>query len=122
MRSEAMREHPEHEVITERINQQVEVWLEGELIAKTDNAIKLKETGYDEVIYIPKNDLTNIDLLKSGDYDCPFKGHAELYTVKHGARDVENAAWSYEDPYDQVQELKGRVAFYPEKIQEIRIH
>jgi len=122
MRSEAMREHPEHEVITERIHQQVEVWLEGELIAKTDNAIKVKETGYDDVIYIPKNDLTNIDLLKSGDYDCPFKGHAELYTVKHGARDLENAAWSYEDPFDQVQELKGRVAFYPEKIQEIRIH
>lgn len=111
----------EHKVETERLHQKVTVFMEGEAIAETDNAVKLMETGYEDVIYIPKNDIKEIDLIKCGDYDCPFKGHAEIYTIRHGARDIENAAWSYDDPFDRLPELQGRVAFYPDKVQEIRV-
>ena|SRR5665648_614130 len=106
-------------VKTERIEGRVTVIVEGELIAETLNAIKLEEDGYKPVIYIPKNDLKEIDLIKSADYECPQKGHAEIYTMRHGARDIENAAWSYYAPLENLPELKGRVAFYPEKVQEI---
>lgn len=122
MKSHALNTDSHHTVVTQRMEQKVEVWLQGEMIAQTDNAIKVVETGYDDVIYIPKNDVINIDLLKSGEYDCPYKGHAEIYTIKHGAHDIEDAALTYEDPYDKFQELKGRVAFYPHKVQEIKIH
>ncbi len=105
----------------ERMSEGVEVYLEGELIAETQNAIKLHETNQEPVIYIPKNDLKEIDLIKCGEYDSPHKGHAEMYIVKHGARDFENAAWSYDEPLATVPELRGRVAFYPDKVQEIRI-
>lgn len=67
------------------------------------------------------NDIKAIDLIKSKDYECPFKGTAEIYNIKHGPQSHENAAWSYEEPYDEVQEIQGRVAFYPDKVQEIRI-
>lgn len=107
-------------LLTERIEDKVEIYLDGEKIVETTNAIRLFEEGHDPVIYVPKNDVQNIDLIKFQDYDCPHKGHAELYIVKHGARDIENAAWSYDEPFTEVQELQGRVAFYPNKVDEIR--
>lgn len=110
-----------HEVWTERMEQKVEVYLGGEVIAESDNAIKLYETGYDPVYYIPINDLKNIDLVKYDDYDCPHKGHAELLTIRHGAEEIENGAWTYNQPFQKLDELKGRVAFYPERVQTIRI-
>jgi uncharacterized protein (DUF427 family) len=108
------------EVRTARIPEKVMVIMEGETIAETNQAVVVLEAGYEPVYYIPKNDLKEIDLIKCGDYSSS-KGHAELYTVRHGARDIENAAWSYDEPDQQFPELMGRVAFYPEKVQEIRI-
>lgn len=110
-----------HDVKAERLSERVQVIVEGETIADTTSAIKLIEPGSDPVIFIPKNDLHEIDLIKCGEYDSPNKGHAEVYTIRHGARDIENAAWSFDDPASYVPELMGRVAFYPEKVQEIRI-
>lgn len=108
------------EVRTARIPEKVMVIVEGETIAETNQAVVLMESGYDPVYYIPKNDIKEIDLIKCGDYTSS-KGHAELYTIRHGARDIENAAWSYDEPDQHLLELMGRVAFYPEKVQEIRV-
>jgi uncharacterized protein (DUF427 family) len=36
--------------------------------------------------------------------------------VKNGA---ENAAWTYETPYDEVSVIKERLAFYPDKVDSI---
>jgi uncharacterized protein (DUF427 family) len=43
---------------------------------------------------------------------CPFKGTASHWTVGG----VENAAWSYEDPKDEVAAIRGRLAFYPDRV------
>lgn len=109
------------EVRTERMDQKVEVYIDNEIVAETDNAIKLFEDGYEPVIYIPINDLKNIDLVKYADYNCPHKGHAELLTIKHGSDEIENGAWTYNEPFRNLEELKGRVAFYPERVQTIRV-
>jgi uncharacterized protein (DUF427 family) len=111
----------DHEVKAQRLEDRVTVVVEGETIAETTAAIMVFETGLEPVIYVPKNDIREIDLIKCGDYDCPYKGHAELYTIRHGAHDIENAAWSYDDPLASIPEILGRVAFYPNKVQEIRI-
>lgn len=108
-------------VKTERIKEKVKVTLEGEIIAESNNAIRLYETGYEPVIYIPKNDLKEIDLIQSSKYHCPLKGDAEIYTIRHGAHDIENGAWSYSEPLREFPELLGRVAFYPNKVQSIDI-
>ncbi len=105
----------------ERVSERVQVIVEGETIADTTSAVKLLESDQDPVIYVPKNDIKEIDLIKCGEYESSNKGHAEIYTIRHGARDIENAAWSFDEPNQEIPELTGRVAFYPDKIQEIRI-
>ena len=47
---------------------------------------------------------------------CPFKGDASYYSLKGGA---ENAAWSYESPYDEMAAIKGHLAFYPDRVDSI---
>lgn len=108
------------EIKAERVSERVQVIVEGETIADTTSAVKLLEPGEEPVIFIPKNDIKEIDLIKCGEYESN-KGHAEIYTIRHGARDIENAAWSYDHPDQHIPELMGRVAFHPAKIQEIRI-
>ena len=121
MKSPGKELHPDYKITIERMNEKVEVFIDNEKIAETRSAIKLLEQGYAPVIYIPKNDIKAIDLIKNKDYQCPFKGTAEIYNIKHGSHNYENAAWCYEEPYDEVLEIQGRVAFYPDKVQEIRI-
>ncbi len=121
MKNEEQINTNDHSVEIVRIGERVQVTMEGEMIADTTSAIKVLETGYEPIIYIPKNDLKEIDLIKCGEYHCPFKGHAELYTIKHGAHEIKNGAWSYFEPVNSLPELQGRVAFYPSKVQEIRV-
>ena len=104
-----------------RMHERVEVFLENDKIAETIHAIKLLEGDLDPVIYIPKNDLTNIDLIRCGNYESPNKGHAEVYTIKHRGHELDYAAWSYDQPQTSLQELMGHVAFFPEQVEEIRI-
>jgi uncharacterized protein (DUF427 family) len=82
-----------------------------EVIAETENAILLHETGYPVRAYIPREDIqTSVDPSAKTSF-CPFKGDASYWTI--GGR--ENAAWSYEEPLDEVEAIRGRLAFYPDR-------
>lgn len=49
---------------------------------------------------------------------CPFKGHASYYSLKDGP---ENAAWSYERPYEEMRAIAQCLAFYPDKVDAIDV-
>lgn len=53
--------------------------------------------------------------------ECPFKGSARYFSVRLGDKTLEDAVWTYEDPYDEHVALKERVAFHEENIPGIRI-
>ena len=77
----------------------------------------MKEGDYPSVYYIPREDVKIDRLVRSGHQTyCPFKGTASYYSLKNGA---ENAVWSYEEPYDEMSVIKGRLAFYPNKVDSI---
>jgi len=50
---------------------------------------------------------------------CPYKGNCNYYSVPAGGKKSVNAVWWYEDPFPAVVQIKGHVAFYPDRVDEI---
>jgi len=116
-KSSAYEKYPDHNVDVEPNPRKVRVEFAGETIADSARSLRVLEGRYDPVVYVPRADV-RMDLLEKTDHTtyCPFKGHASYYTVRVGDRVAENAVWSYEDPYDQVADLRDCAAFYLDRI------
>jgi uncharacterized protein (DUF427 family) len=107
----------EHPITIEPAAGRVRVRVNGELVADTKAALRLQESTYPAVHYIPMNDVVQ-DMLTRTDTKtyCPFKGEASYYSVTTAAGDiVDDAIWTYEQPYPAVAAIAGYVAFYPDK-------
>ena len=87
--------------------------LNGNVIAKSDNALIMTENKYDPVVYFPMSDV-RLDLATATDHStyCPFKGEASYWSFG----DQENIAWCYKTPYDEVIGMKDYVAFYLDRL------
>ena len=78
------------------------------LIADSCNAIELCEKGYPHRLYIPKEDVDMAKLsISSTVTHCPFKGDSTYYSLL----DIDDVAWSYERPIDEMQAIAGRFGF-----------
>lgn len=89
----------------------------GAVLAETENALELTEGTYPAVIYFPRDDVSMAFFDKSDTVStCPHKGEATHYHFVAKSGTFEDAAWSYEDPKDDVAEIKGYLAFYPNKV------
>jgi uncharacterized protein (DUF427 family) len=113
------KRHPEHRVEVERANERVKVTFNGEVIADTTDAIRLREAEYPPVYYVPRQDVKMDRLIRTEHHTyCPFKGNASYFTLSSG-HTAENAVWSYEEPYDEVIAIKDHLAFYPDRVDSI---
>jgi uncharacterized protein (DUF427 family) len=116
------RKHPDHRIATRRTGEHVRVTFNGEVIADTRDAIRLEESDYPAVYYVPRKDARMERLIPTTHRTyCPFKGHASYFTLSSRGRTVDNAVWSYETPYDEVGVIKDRLAFYPNKVDSITV-
>jgi uncharacterized protein (DUF427 family) len=113
---------PDHPITIQPTLDRVVVKLAGEVIADSTRALTLREASYPPVQYIPRGDV-RMDLLARTEHQshCPYKGDASYFTVKAGARTSENAVWSYEQPFEAVEEIADHVAFYPNRVDSIEI-
>ena len=111
---------PDHPISIERNPARVVVSVAGRLVADTGNALTLREADYPAVQYIPREDV-DISQLERTDHAtyCPYRGECSYYSVPAGGEKSVNAVWTYEDPYPAVAQIKGYVAFYPDKVDEI---
>ncbi len=109
--------HPEHAIELAPANQRIRVSFSGKTIAQTSNAIVLHESGYSPVFYIPMADIEKSLLTPGSRHSrCPFKGEASYHGIAVGTEQVDNAMWFYDDPYDEVVQIAGHAAFFPEKV------
>ena len=89
----------------------------GAVIGESTNALELTEGDYPPVIYFPRDDIAMAFLDPSDTTStCPHKGQATHYDLVAKSGTFKNAAWSYEDPKDEVAEIKDYLAFYPDKV------
>lgn len=68
--------------------------------------------------YFPSNSV-KLELLErnSGVLHCPDKGYATCYDVRVGGHVTHNGAWEYLHPYPQSSDLKGRIGFRADDVQ-----
>jgi uncharacterized protein (DUF427 family) len=111
---------PDHPITIEPSPGRVVVTLAGHVIADTHDALTLREAQYPPVQYIPLADV-DMSLLEATSHAsyCPYKGDASYYSIPAGGERSVNAVWTYKAPFAAVAEIKDRVAFYPERVDQI---
>src|SRR5258708_12487494 len=92
--------HPDHRLDTSRAGARVRITFNGKVIADTRDAIKLEESGYAPVFYVPRQDVKMEYLTRTGHRThCPFKGDASYYPLSSVQPTQQIAACPYEQPY-----------------------
>ena len=111
---------PGHPISIQHNPARVVVSVAGQMIANTRNALTLREADYPPVQYIPAEDVdfSQLERTNHATY-CPYKGDCTYYSVPAGGKKSVNAVWTYENPYPAVAQIKGHVAFYPDRVDEI---
>ncbi|NNL87313.1 MAG: DUF427 domain-containing protein [Myxococcales bacterium] len=109
--------HPEHKVDLIPHTERVRLAAGGESLADSSRCIRVVESNCQPVLYFPRDDV-RMERLEKTDHQthCPFKGDASYYSIRTGDGVLENAVWSYEDPFDEVAGLKDHLAFYADRV------
>ena len=122
-----MRQHLEpsaaHPITIEHKAEPVRVELAGEGVLNSKSHLELKEATYPAVAYIPRDEVSLDALVRSNHTTwCPYKGEAAYYHIRtaNGGL-IENAVWTYEDPFPAVAGIKDALAVYPTKVDAIQI-
>jgi len=84
----------------------------GEIVAESEEALVLRETGYPPRFYFPMKDV-RLDLLTPSTKrtHCPHKGDAIYWTLRVGTAEAADALWAYPEPLPEVGEIAGHACF-----------
>ncbi len=104
--------HSGYRVVLIPCGHRVQAIVGGRVVADSKRVLIMDETRLRSVFYFPRDDV-DMSLLTRTDNrtHCPFKGDASYWTIKAGGKTIENAVWSYEEPYDEAAEVKEYLAF-----------
>lgn len=122
MKSPGHQKWPNHTVREEPLTDRVRVEVDGELLAESNDVIKVVEDKHPTRYYFPRADV-RMDKLESTETttECPFKGKAHYFSLRAGGKELVDAVWTYEQPYEEHAGLQNRVAFYGPEMSEIQV-
>jgi len=108
---------PYHRVDIRPRSRTVTVAIDGVMVAETDEAMVLSETGMPNRYYIPEDDV-NTSLFEDSETvtHCPYKGTTTYHSllVSDDATDV---AWTYPEPFDGAMRIAGHWSFDGETVE-----
>lgn len=98
----------------------VKVVIGGQVVAESRRPWLLFETGLPTRYYFDREDVS-LDLLEPTRTQtrCPYKGLASDYWKVKEAQDDRDVAWSYPDPIPECPKVRGRIAFFNERVEAI---
>jgi uncharacterized protein (DUF427 family) len=116
---------PDHKVHESRVGRRITVEVNGQIVADSRDAILVDEDRHPPRYYFPRADV-RMDLLErtATTTQCPFKGTANYFKLHADGKSglhLDDAVWSYEQPYEEHRDLKDRLAFYDDKYKDIRV-
>ena len=110
----------DYEIRFEPAPRRMRVEFNGVWVADSRRAVVLHETRQPPAYYFPREDV-RMDLLErtSQVTHCPFRGNATYWTLRSDGAVADNAAWSYDEPYEDGRPIKGHISFYPDRVSAI---
>jgi protein-L-isoaspartate(D-aspartate) O-methyltransferase len=121
-RSPGHQQHPDHKVVEKHLQQRMQVSVGGELVAESNDVIRVDEDGAPPRYYFPRADVQMERLTRSDTTTrCPYKGTAHYFSLNAAGKRLEDAVWSYEEPYEEHSGLQYRLAFYDDKMPQIEV-
>ena len=105
-----------HTITITPVDVRVEVRVDGELLAVSERALRLSETGLPDRYYLPKDDV-QLHRLRPTSFTttCPFKGEASYWSFEVDGRSHDGIVWAYEDPIPAATAITGHLSFYPDR-------
>jgi uncharacterized protein (DUF427 family) len=104
--------NPYHRVDCRPTKRLLRVSGDGTTLVDTDNTVIVFETALEPRLYVDPS-LVRTDLLRrSGTSSyCNYKGYATYWSAVLDNTEVEDVAWSYEDPLPETLPIKGFLSF-----------
>ncbi len=113
---------PDHPIEIEPFVGRVEVYSGGgDLIARSTDALVVREASYPPAYYLPRGDVARARLEVSSTVTyCPYKGEAvHMNHIDDDGTRTPNAVWSYVSPHPAVAALANYLSFYPDRVERI---
>lgn len=103
---------PYHRVDVRRTSARVRVRRGGEVVADSERAQLLSETGLPNRFYLPREDVRP-DVLAPSETStvCPYKGTASYWSLRGPDGTLADAAWSYPEPFPGVLQIADHLSF-----------
>lgn len=107
-------DRPDYRVDILRRRNLVTASSDGRVLARTETPLIIDEQDHGLVVYFPETDV-DLSALCPIEHStrCPYKGQASHWSLIDGSEPV---AWTYREPYPQVVELLGHIAFYQDRV------
>jgi uncharacterized protein (DUF427 family) len=104
--------NPYHRVDCRPTKRHLRVSVDGTTLVDTDNTVIVFETALEPRLYVDPS-LVRTDLLRrSGTSSyCNYKGYATYWSAILDNTEVEDVAWSYEDPLPETLPINGFLSF-----------
>jgi uncharacterized protein (DUF427 family) len=111
-----------HRIETRPGTQHVRIEIAGTVIAESRRPLVLEETRCPTRFYLPQEDV-HMEMLErtATRTHCPYKGDASYWSVRVGDRLVTDAAWSYENPLPQREDIRGLLCFYGSRVDSFEV-
>jgi uncharacterized protein (DUF427 family) len=99
---------PGHRITIAPAQARVRVEIDGTVVAESDDALALEETGLPTRYYLPRADVSAELVPSDKQTHCPFKGEASYHSIG----DREDVVWFYPEPLEDVAAIRDRLAFW----------